>query len=372
MRRFKSALIVEYGYMRLLLFVKKNGVFTYFNEEITDYDGFYFDGFKNPDDVFYKIQQLFSAVQRYGAVEKNSIVVLPGAFFKYGVDERDVRIVSGTVTKNDVEALLASCGARLQGYEAVARMPLTFRTLLNPAVDNPVGEKADRLRVTASVEYLKSGIKELFDNCARRLGKSFQFTSFGSLAAKKSEKEAHCAERTIVLLADGNIDVVACRGGVPVDVKSDMLGARHVCYSLAEELECSDEVAEEIAMGANLNLNFSPSDVYVFGRDEFSVSKVNTCMADAFIYLGGEIRNCIDGLPSEGTPAIFLTGSKMCEVRGVREIFEDETGKDIKLLQSDVLNLEGCADYVASAIIEVFKEESVSHGDKLRSVFGGK
>jgi len=371
MALLKTALIVEYGYVRLLLFKKKNGVFAYYDEERVDYDGFNEKGFVNPDDVFYKIQNLYDKAKVYGRIDKRALVVLPGAFFKYAVAEQDAPVSSGTVTANDVKNLVESCGARLPSYEAVQKRPLAFKTFANPVIVNPVGEKADRLRVVTSVEYLRLGIKEIFDNCAKRLDKYFTYTSFGAVASKKADKERRLSERIIIIFADGNIDVVLSKDGVPVDVRSDMFGSRHVLYSLAEGMRCPDDEAEEVMLGANLNLNFSDGDVYRLGSKEYSVADVNTFLAEAFIYLGGEVKKCIDSMETEKEPVICLTGSAICAVRGIKELFEDETGAEITVLKSNSINLEGCGNYVASAVGEYMSEceSDVSLKDK---IFGRK
>ncbi|MDY4654717.1 MAG: hypothetical protein SO386_00565 [Eubacteriales bacterium] len=375
MYRLKSALIVEYKYMRLLLFVRKNGVFSYFHEERIDYDGFNGNGFINPDDVFSKIQHVYADAERYGSIDKHAVVVLPGVFFKYARAEQDTVIESGAVTENDVRTIISLCGTRLPSFEIVQKRPIIYKTLSNPYINNPIGQKADRLKLIASIEYLRLGIKELFDTSAKRLGKIFEYTSFGAEIAAKAEKTAHLPERIIITLADGNIDVALCNGGVPVKGCSDMLGAKHVCYSLAEELGVDDATAEEIANGMNLNLNFTDRDFYYVGGEKYSVSKVNSCVAEAFIYLAGEVKKYIDEMCEDETPPpVFLTGSSLCSVRGVKDVFEDETGCEITILDSETLNLTGCGNYVAAAVCESTKTiDTVDKiKQKLKSIFGSK
>ncbi len=374
MHRLKSALIVEYKYMRLLLFVRKNGDFSYFHEERINYDGFNENGFINPDDVFSKIQHVYADAEKYGSIDRHAVVVLPGIFFKYGRAEQDTVIASGAVTENDVKTVISLCGTRLPSFEIVQKRPIAYNTLSNPYIDNPVGQKADRLKLIASIEYLRLGIKELFDTSAKRLGKIFEYTSFGAEIAAKADKTVHLSERIIITLSDGNIDVALCNGGVPVKGCSDLLGAKHVCYSLAEEMGVDDATAEEIANGMDLNLNFTDDDFYYFGGEKYSVAKVNTYVAEAFIYLAGEVKKYIDEICEEETPPVFLTGSSLCSVRGVKDIFEDETGCEITVLYSETLNLTGCGNYVAAAVCESTKAVDTLYKikQKLKSIFGSK
>lgn len=374
MYRLKSALIVEYKYIRLLLFIRKNGEFSYFHEERINYDGYNGSGFLNPDDVFSKIQHVYADAEKYGSIDKRAIVVLPGVFFKYGQAEHNIVIDNGTVTENDVKTIIGLCGARLPSFEIVQKRPIVYKTLSNPHINNPIGQKADRLKLIASIEYLGLGIKELFDTSAKRLGKIFEYTSFGAEIATKAEKTSHLSEMIIIALADGNVDVALCNGGVPVKGCSDMLGAKHVCYSLAEELGVDDDAAEEIARGMNLNLNFTAEDFYYIGGEKYSVAKVNVCIAEAFIYIAGEVKKHIDEICEDETPPVFLTGSSLCSVRGVKDIFEDETGCEITVLDSETLNLTGCGNYVAAAVCESTKAVNTVDKikQKLRSIFGSK
>lgn len=359
MRHLKSALIIEYEYMRLLLFTQKQGVFTYFDEKRIKYDGFDSNGFINPDDVFSKIQSLYSEAKHIGGTDKSAEVVLPGAFFKYAVADNDLAIQSGVIGQGDIDSILADCGARLPSFEAVQKRPLFFKTISDPVVDNPIGQKSDRLKVKASVEYLRLSVKELFDNCAKRLGKEFSYTSYGAEIAAKADRDNHCSQRIIVALAGGSIDIVSCFGGVPTASMSDVLGADHVCYSLAEELRLEDGVAREVLHGVNLNLNFTDKDKYYIAGETYSVAVVNTCVAEAIIYLASETKKAIDAIIEEELPPVFLTGSELCSVRGVKDLFEDETGAEITVLNSSTLNLKGCDNYLAAALCEKLKTKSV-------------
>ncbi len=355
MNKLKSTLILEHDFIRLLLFKKSNGIFTYFDKVEVGYEGFSAKGFVNPDDTFSKIQSLFAEGERYGRIEKNSLVILPGMYFKYADIEEDVTLGGSTVSNNDVINLLKKCDARLPSYEKVQVTPLKYKTATNPNLYNPVGEKTERLRVLASVELLKTGLKELFDNCAKRLKKKFYYTSPLTVIAKKTYFDKIDSNRIVIYFADGHIDVGVFSGGVNVLSKSDLFGCKYLSEGLSYELDCDIDVAEKIALGSNLNLNFSSKDKYYFGTG-FSVSQVNSLLAEGIIYIAKEVRECILGLTEEKFP-IYMAGSDLCQVRGIKELFEDEIGRDITLLKGKEHNQESCAKYFIEALTDRYNYE---------------
>lgn len=354
MSRLTSVLIVEYGNIRLVLFEKKNASHMYFAERSLPYDGFDDRGFFNPEDVFSKVQRLFDICQEdCGALDSVSTVLLPGAFYKFGLCERDEAVPGGTVTEKDVSSLLAGCGARLPGCEATERIPLYFKSFSNPVMFRPVGEKTDRLYVTASVGYLMLSIKELFDNCAKRMGRRFICVSYCAAAAAEADRRfVKGGEKVIVVFGDGHTDVIMCKGVAPVDVRSDLWGERHVRLALADLTDTDEATGSLLLKNINLNLSFDDGDKYRLPGVSFSVKEINSRVIETLQYFAKAVAKCVNELCGEIEPAIYLTGCALCQRRGVKEIFEDEIGREVNVISSDSLNLEGCADYLVAAAMK--------------------
>lgn len=354
MSRLTSVLNIEYGTIKLVLFEKKNASFVYYAEKFLYYDGFDGNGFINPEDVFKKIQDLFAICQNeYGNIDKKVTALLPGVFYRFGIAERDKVIESGIVTDRDAESILSECGVRLPGYEATERIPLYYKSFSNPVMYSPVGEKTDRLYVTASVGYLRKDIKELIDNCAKRIGREFEYLSVCTAAAAKADNALVKGEdRIIVIFSEGHTDVALCKGVAATDVRSDLWGTRHVVYALSDKLGIDEELSAMLLKSINLNLAFNGNDSYNLAGTAFSVQEVNTRIVETLQYFAKEIKKCVLDMTAESEPPIYLTGSELCQRRGVREIFEDEIGRSVVLLKSEVLNLEGCKNYVTASYNE--------------------
>ena len=353
-----SVLEVCFSKLRLVLFQRRNGQTFYFAEKCLPYDGFTEVGFSAPEDVFSKIQQLFDLCEsEYGSIDSVANVVLPGVFYKFSVNERSISINGGIVTEKDIADLNGKSEVRLPGYEDTEIIPLYYKSFGNPMTLEPLGERTDKLFLTSSIGYLKLPIKELFDNCAKRLGRTFVYTSCCSAAAAKADNDLVKGEgRIIVILADGYIDVALCKGAAPVDVRTELYGDRQVYMYLEDCFKLDISVAKTVAIGANLNLPEETSLDYSIGESTIHANEVNGCIAEILTHYAKLVRDCIEDLTEGEAFPICLTGSDLCLTRGVREIFENQLGRKVLVLKSEVNNLEGCADYMVSSFINSDKK----------------
>lgn len=349
MPRLTSVLTVDYSVIRLVLFEGKDR--RYFAEKFLAYDGFGDKGFHNPEDVFIKIQRLFKTCEEeYGFIDRRTTVLLPGIFYRYGVFDADIAIPNGTVTESEVNALLDSCGVSLPGYTATEKEALNYKSFTNPVMTDPIGEKTDRLYLTASVGYLMDPIKELIDNCAKKLGRYFDIRSYCSVVAAKSDAElTKGGQRVIIILSSGHTDVVLTKGAVAVDVRSDLWGETHVKSALSDLTGLDDHGVDRLLKQTDLNIFFDNDDMYYIDGKPYPVAEVNALIIEAMQYYAKEIAKLIADMLGENKLALYLTGSSVCENRGVKELFEEELGQDLNVIRSEVLNLEGCADYVTAA-----------------------
>lgn len=351
--RLTSVLCVENGVIRLILLEKRTSGYVFYAENSVSYSGFDNDYFRSSEEVFEQIRSLYAATEnKYGICEDLSYVLLPGFFYVYDLAESQVRIESGTVTEKDVNRLLSSCGKEKSGLRPVECTPIYFKSFYNPIMYDPVGEKTDALYVTASVGYMKPSVKELFDNCAKRCAKTFEYCSYPAAVAYNADGTLPEGEKIFVIFGRGHTDVALCRGKSPVAVKSCLYGYNDVIYSVTDLLNCTDDFADGLISQSNLNLAFTQESKYSFLGNLFPVKEVNTRIIETLLYIASVINETVNVFSGEKEIPVYLTGSDICSIRGVKEIFEDQTGREIEVLDSEEANFEGCKNYALAGLCD--------------------
>ncbi len=357
MPKLSSALIIEYGFIKLVLYESRNGQEVYFGEKIIDYSGFSEYGFKNPEDVFGKIQNLFATCEKqFGKIDRITKVVIPGIFFKYDVEYKEVATDDGTVKKKDVEALLDSCEGSVFGYEPVEKTAVFYETAISAETLEPLGEKSFMLKGKISVGCLNLAVKELFDNCAKRMGRVFEYTSFIASTGFYAEKSLGGNEdRIIIFIADGHIDIGVVKGRAPLKTCSFCYGEGEVATAIAQSVKCSEIVAKRLLSHANLYIDFENDETqnYYLGGKSYAVKDVNFAILQTMEPLGVAIKGAVSDMTKEDYP-VFVTGSKLCNLRGIKEVLMEEmhTKSNVELLTSDVINAEGCENFIVAALAE--------------------
>ena len=345
--------VLTFGHkqIRCVLFSEGKERSVYLGEKVMEYDGFSDTGFANPEDVFLKVERLVLSVEsEYGVAVKKVCCALPCDFFRYGVREKDLAFAQGEViTDKAVNTLLDLCAVGLPGYAVVEKLPLFYKTFNAPYMTDPVGQTADRLYVTASIGYLEARVKELFDNCEKKLKKEFVLNSCAMLAAKRLDHDfLKGVRRVLVLFTEGYVDVALCEGSVPVEVRTIPWGESSVRDALTELLSCDAETRDLILRRVNLNLAFEEGDRYRIVGKEYPVKDINSLVIEAVEYFAKEVKKLLADMPADDA-VFYLTGCDLCENRGVKELFEDELGKDVFVAVSKEPNLEGSKNYILSA-----------------------
>ena len=351
--RLISVLCVENGLIRLVLSERSEAGYVFYAENSVPFSGFDNEGFRSSEEVFEKIRSLYADTEnRYGLTEDRAFVLLPGIFYNYDLVENQIRIDGGTVTEKDVQKLLSSCGKEVRGHLPVERTPIFYKSFYNPIMYDPIGEKTDSLYVTASVGYLRPAVKELFDNCAKRCLKNFEYCSFPTAVAHNAARFLPEGDKIFIVFGRGHTDIASCSGRSPIAVTSRFFGYNDVIYSVTDLLNCTDDFADGLIMQSNLNLAFTPELKYSFLGNHFPVREVNTRIIETLLYIASVIAETVNAYSGEKETPVYLTGSDICSIRGVKEIFEDQIGREIEILTSDAINLEGCKNFTLAGLCD--------------------
>lgn len=359
-----SVLLFDSKEIRAILMKESRASFSFVAQKTIDYAGLTEYGFVNPEDVFLKVERLVKGIEAdCGCTVKKVYCALPTEFFRYRVAEKDLPVPEGVVTNKEVKAILDSCVTTIPGYVAVEKLPIYYKCFNNPYMTDPVGQLTDRLYVTASCGYLLSDVKELFDNCAKKIKKEFIVDSFALLAAKRLDYDyLKNVRRIVILFTEGHTEIALCEGAVPVDAKTIPWGESTVLTAITELLGCEKQQAEKLLSRINLNIAYNEDDQYHVEGETYSVKEVNSLAVEAVDYYAKEVKKMLSTLVKDDG-VFFLTGSDFCLNRGVKELFEDQLGKDVFVATSSEPNLEGCANYVLSAYaIKYIPNDNKSEG----------
>lgn len=346
--------------LRLLAF-KKSGYFFRSIETLTaNYDGADHNGFNKPDKLFSIIQDLFSQLsEKVRFLPSKVYVILPQTFIKSAIAESEISINGRQVTKRDVDSLYAKCVSPDVNFSVIGHTPISFKSLNNPVMFNPIGEECTKLYGTISVVLLDKRIKEFFDTSAKSLKKNFIYAGESNLSIEKADKDINLpgAVRLLLNFREEHISINLCKGKAILATKYVDWGANYAIYAIQDLLKIKFPQAKQLANKLNLNVNCQDSDFYVLndGQNlaEYNMKAINKRVIDTLDFLAENIKKEIASFKLENRLPVYITGSKFCEIRGVKEILNNAIGGEmLETLVPKSINFDSANDYPLVGYLE--------------------
>ncbi len=245
--------------------------------------------------------------------------------------------------------------------------PVSFKSLNNPVMFNPVGQECTKLYGVVSVILLEKRIKEFFDKAAKRLRKTFIYLGESNLCMEKADKDINIAGATRLLInfREEHISASLCKGKAILSTKIIDWGANHVIYALQDLLKIDFNKATILSNKLNLNVNCQDNDFYVLNDGdklaEYNMKAVNKRVANTFDYLSQNIKKAIDSFKLDTSVPVYITGSDVCEIRGVKELLNNALGGEmLQTLTPKLINFDNTSNYPLVSCVEWIDNETSS------------
>lgn len=346
--------------LRLLAFKRSGDFFQSIETISANYDGADQAGFVKPDKLFSIIQSLFSnLIKKIKYLPNKVYVLLPQTFIKTTIAESEISINSKQVTKRDIDALCAKCISPDLNYAVITHTPISFRSLNNPVMYNPIGEECSKLYGAISVVALEKRIKEFFDTAAKSLKKIFIYAGESNVSIEKADKDINIlgTVRLLINLRDEHISINLCKGKAILAARIVDWGANHIIYAVQDLLKIDYTKASRLLSKLNLNVACNDSDAYVLndGQNlaEYSMKAINQRVIDTLNYIADSIKKEINSLKLENPIPVYLTGNEICAYRGVKEIINNAIGGEmLEILTPTRINYDTASDYPLVSYLE--------------------
>lgn len=354
--------------LRLLAFKKSGDFFQHIHTLSANYDGADYKSFNKPDKLFSIIQDLFCKLaEKVKFLPSKVYVVLPQTFIITSVAESEVSIGGKQITKRDVDMLCAKCESPDMDYIVIDYTPISFKSINNPIMLNPIGEECSKLYGTVSVICLEKRIKEFFDTSAKSLKKTFLYVGESNVSIEKADKDINLpgAVRLLINIREEHTSINLCKGKAVLTTKYVDWGANHIVYALQDLLKIGYLQAKSLLFKLNLNVNCIDTDVYILNDGdtlaEYNMKAINKRVVDTLNYIADNIKSEIIALKLENSLPIYVTGSDVCKVRGVKEIFNNALGGEmLTILEPKRINYELAGDYPLVSQLEKIQTNTSS------------
>lgn len=364
--------------LRLIAFTRSDDFFRSVASIETSYAGISDNKFLKPDQLFSTIINMFTELNGKIKYLSNKVYVsLPQSFIHSNVAQSDVAVLSKQVKQSDVDNLCKKCDCNDANYTITDYTPITFKSLNYPVMFNPIGQSCDKLYGKIACVSMEKRSKEFFDAVAKSLKKSFTYAGESNAVIDKLDRDLNIpgAIRLLVNIRDELISVCLCKGKAIVASQTVEWGANHVYYALQDLLKIKLPLAKNLAKKLNLNVNCAADDIYVINDGdnllEYNMKAINDRVAETLVFIADSVKKAISSFKIEGALPIYITGSDVCMIRGVKEIFTNGIGGEmIDILSTDRVNYDTAKDYVLIAQLEkILNEKSKAYGSFLTKLW---
>lgn len=320
------------------------------------YDGIKGSFFRNPEKLIDTIAELIEKAEHgLGFHIHECSIILPQCFFRtrHNVETLDFP-EKKIVNRFDVDNVLEKSLVDVEDCVVSECIAIVYKTA-EDYIDNPLGQEADKLEAITSTVGVLYRIKEFFDDVAIKLGIKIKLYSAALLAADKLQRDldTNNSPRIILYVYSEAIDVCYCEMNAIIAQKTIDWGANHYVSALVDLLKIEPREARELLR--HVNLNISDSENYYINNMQkrtINAAYVNKALKDITFEIACDIKKAIKLLIGDNVLPTYAVGSPIIEIRGIKRIIDKVLESDIIVLEPELLNWNGTADYAIVAYLE--------------------
>ncbi|MFA6867076.1 MAG: hypothetical protein WCR54_06120 [Clostridia bacterium] len=348
--------------LRLVQLKKRESNFYPIYTKVEKYDGIVKGMLVKPDQLFSTIQNMIYNMQQSISISvKKIFIILPQIFFGGVVEDCDVAVSGNLVSQIDINLLCSKCRKVISGHTIIDCVPVKFKTINDPVLENPIGQSCERLYGQVATISLDTKIKEFYDNVAKNVNKKFVYVCENSAIAYLLDESLKLTSklRCLVTVREEYSSVSLVSGKAILSSKNINWGALHIIRVIQDLLQVNEEVATKLSKKLNLNVICHEANQYVLNYKnnvyKFSMKEVNDRVIQTLEYIFGQIAKLSAEYFKEenNNIPIYLTGHDICQIKGVAEILSASMDSTMAItINPNLLEFNTQSDYPLVGVIE--------------------
>ncbi len=320
------------------------------------YSGFQEGAFLVPEELFPMIKKLIEDFSIINNIRiKHLTINIPGDFC-CAVSKNVELDINKKVTPEDIESifLIGDTYKNHNQFTNIDSLAVYYKTNCNPErLLSPIGQSCERIVGRLSYILCERYFINIFNELAKRLKIKINYS-----AATLSEVR-YINKQKLLKAFSGNLllhlgylssTLAYSIGSAPVHMRSFSLGGGTVAGDITLVLNIPFSHACALYKKLNLNLNPKSGETYtVFVDGEsfcYDIKTVNAIAEERIFDIANYIKSAIDDSAYEVDKSVplYISGSALCFVPGVKEIIEGVTKRIVELSLPDYPGWED-ADY---------------------------
>ncbi len=328
------------------------------------YSGYQNGEFLCVEELFPTIRRLIENFQiRFKIKIKRLTVGIPGEF-SYVASKEVAMDIYKRIKPEDIEEMffIGDTYSTKEEFINIDRASIYYKTNCNPQrLTNPIGQMCERVVGQLSYILCERYFCDIFNELATRLRTKIDYVSTIYSSVKYLNKTRGITELSSNIYLDlGYLSSTLAYsiGKGIVYTKSFSLGGGNVAGDIT--LVTNIPFSHAYALYKKLNLNLRPQEqqTYTLFIDNqvysYDIRQINTIAEERVYHIANYIKRAIDSCPYEieRNIPIFIGGSFLCTIRGVKEIIESVCSRSVEVIETLLSGWEDTENFSQIAIID--------------------
>lgn len=364
----KTVLFIGSEELGLISFVtNKNNSIQIRGALFQKYSGYQDGEFLCIEELFPTVKKLIENFQiKYNIKVKKLVVAIPGEFSC--VVSKNVELdIDKRIKQEDINEMffLGDTYANHNQFINVERTSVFYKTNCNPhKLINPLGQMCERVIGRLSYVLCENYFYSIFNELSARLNLKTKYisTMFSSIKYLNDIKNIKELSGNLYLdLGYLSSSVAFSIGKGIMYTRSFSLGGGSVAGDITIVMNIPFSHAYALYKKLNLNLQPKNGETYtIFVNNQsycYDIKTINAIAEERIYNIANYIRAAIDGcdVDVEKNIPIFIGGSTLCDVPGVKEIIENVCGRAVEVVAPELAGWESTEYFSVISVLHSLK-----------------
>lgn len=335
------------------------------------YSGYQDGEFLSVEEIYPTIKKLIEKFRiKFNIKIKKIYVSIPGDFSC--VVSKNVELdIDKTIKPEDIEEMffLGDTYRNHNQFVNIDRAGVFYKTNCNPnKLINPLGQNCDRVIGRLSYVLCESYFKSIFDEVCARLKLKVDYVSAIFSSVKYINKIKNIKDFSANIYCDlGYLSstVAYSIGKGITHMRSFSLGGGSVAGDIT--IVMNIPFSHAYALYKKLNLNLHPKEeetymIYINGESySYDIKTINAIAEERIYNIAQYIKMAIEENHTdiEKSIPIYLGGSSLCEVSGVREIIENVCNRAVEIVVPNLLTWEQTEYFSIISVVDTINKKAL-------------
>lgn len=336
-----------------------------------------YSGFQ--DGEFLRVEELYPTIKklidnfyiRFNKKVKRLYIAVPGEF-SCAVSKNVERDIDKRIKEEDLEEMffIGDTYSAHQKFVNIERSGVFYKTDCNPRkLLNPVGQSCNRVLAKLSYILAERYFIDIFNEIAARLNIKVKyissiFSEVGYVNKLKSIKEL--SDTLYLNLGYLSSTLSYSMGKGILNMTSFSLGGGTVAGDITIVMNIPFSHSYELYNKLNLNIQPEQDQVYsIFVDGEnfcYDIKTINAIAEERIFDIAGYIKSAIEGfdIDIEDNVPLYMGGSAICRLPGVREIIENVCARPVETIMTDYTGWEATENLSVISVLNYFYNKQIN------------